>query len=85
MKANEEFTGPDRKLTRLTDEELEQVAGADRDITYSDVMQLIDEGKDRLAAQYFKLIMYTITALEAHTIRMAFWSKFGYAIDMYSD
>ena len=88
MKTKEELNelkegaeAPEKRLRELPDGALEQVAGGHADITFDDIMQLINEGKDFLAREYFHLVQYILAPLEAYTIRMAFLTKFGYPID----
>ena len=88
MKTNEElnalkqeFETMNKKLRELTEEELAQVTGGGTDFTYDDIMQYINNGDDFWARELFNLIQYSLTPLEAYTIRMTFWAKFGYPID----
>ena len=68
----------------LSEEELTQVTGGDIEITFELIMQFINEGKERNAAEYFRLVQYSLEPKDAYDIRMAFWAKFGYPIDMYA-
>ena len=69
----------------IRDEELAQVSGGDGDIeiTFEYIMQFIEEGNERMAAHHFNLAQYYLKPKDAYDIRMAFWAKFGYPIDMY--
>ena len=73
----------EEEMNRLKDEELSQVTGGDMEITFNTIMQLIEANNDYMAREYFNLIQYSLAPLEAYTIRMTFWNKFGYPIDMY--
>ena len=76
MNTNEE-------TNRLKEAELAQVSGGDIEITFEYIMQYIEAGNERMAADLFNLAHYSLTTLEAYTIRMTFWNKFGYPIEMY--
>ena len=80
MNTNEE-------MNLLNENELAQVSGGDIDgdieITFELIMQYIEAGNERMAADLFKLAQYSLTTLEAYTIRMTFLTKFGYPIEMY--
>ena len=80
MNTNEE-------MNLLKENELAQVSGGDIDgdieITFELIMQYIEAGNERMAADLFKLAQYSLTTLEAYTIRMTFLNKFGYPIEMY--
>ena len=67
----------------LKEEQLEQVSGGDIEITFEYIMQYIEAGNERMAADLFKLVQYSLAPLEAYTIRMSFFNKFGYPIEMY--
>ena len=71
----------EEEMNRLKDEELSQVTGGDMEITFDTIMQLIAANNDYMAREYFNLIQYSLAPLEAYTIRMTFWNKFGYPID----
>ena len=71
----------EEEMNRLKDEELSQVTGGDMEITFDTIMQLIEANNDYMAREYFNLIQYSLAPLEAYTIRMTFWNKFGYPID----
>ena len=81
----EEIETMNRKLAELNEEELKQVTGGSNDIeiTFEYIMQYINAGNDRMAAEYFRLAQYSLAPFDAYQIRMAFWARFGYAIDMY--
>ncbi len=84
----EKFTGEQlmRELeddNQMNEEELKQVSGGDIEITFDLIMQYINDGNERMAAGYFKLVQYRLASSEACLIRMAFLSKFGYPIDMF--
>ncbi|MDO4982484.1 MAG: hypothetical protein Q4E35_02885 [Eubacteriales bacterium] len=80
MKTNEE-------TKVLKEEQLEQVSGGDVDgdieITFESIMQYIEAGNERMAANLFELVHYSLAPLDAYTIKMTFWAKFGYPIEMY--
>ena len=76
MNTNEE-------TNRLKENELAQVSGGDIEITFEYIMQYIEAGNERMAADLFKLAQYSLTPLEAYTLRMTFLNKFGYPIEMY--
>ena len=76
MNTNEE-------TNRLRENELAQVSGGDIEITFEYIMQYIEAGNERMAADLFKLVQYSLAPLEAYTIRMSFFNKFGYPIEMY--
>ena len=71
------------KPRELNEAEQVQVSGGDTEITFDSIMQYIDAGNERWAATTFKLAQYYLAPKECYNIRMAFWAKFGYAIDMY--
>ena len=79
----EEVETMNKKLAELTDEELTQVSGGDIEITFDLIIQYINAGNERMAADYFNLVQYSLASLDAYLIRMAFWNKFGYPIEMY--
>ena len=81
MSALKEAETMDNKLHVPSDEELAKISGGDIDINFDFIMQYIESGNDYLAREYFKLAQYRLAPLEAHTIRMTFWAKFGYPID----
>ena len=72
-----------KKLADLSEEDLNQVTGGDIEITFDLIMQYIDAGNERMAAGYFKLAQFHLESVDQWRIRMAFWSKFGYPIDMF--
>ena len=94
MKTNEGLNAPkngvealSKKLAELSEKETAQVTGGDVngdiEITFEYIMQFIEEGNERMAAQYFNLAQYYLEPKDAYTIRMTFWAKFGYPIEMY--
>ena len=80
MNTNEE-------TNRLKEAELAQVSGGDIDgdieITFELIMQYIEAGNERMAADLFNLVQYSLATSDAYTIRMSFFNKFGYPIEMY--
>ena len=80
MNTNEE-------TNRLKENELAQVSGGDIDgdieITFETIMQYIEAGNERMAADLFNLVQYSLATSDAYTIRMTFLNKFGYPIEMY--
>ena len=76
MNTNEE-------MNLLKENELAQVSGGDIEITFEYIMQYIEAGNERMAADLFNLAYYSLSTLEAYTIRMTFLTKFGYPIEMY--
>ena len=79
----EEVENLNKKLEELTEEDLAQVSGGDQEITFDLIIQYIEAGNERMAADYFNLAKYRLAPLEAYLIRMTFLSKFGYPIDMF--
>ena len=71
------------KLSELNEDELKQVSGGDIEITCGLILEYIDAGNERMAAGYFKLAQFHLESVDQWRIRMAFWSKFGYPIDMF--
>ena len=82
----EEFPEKQSEIA-LSEEELAQVTGGgdnDIEITFELIMQFINEGQERNAAEYFRLVQYSLAPKDACDIRKEFLAKFGYPIDMYA-
>ena len=79
----EEVETASRKSRALNETEQAQVAGGDIEITFDLIMEYIKAGNERCAAGYFNLAQYYLAPIEQYRIRMAFWDKFGYPIEMY--